>query len=90
VLEGEEDAVRALYARIAQDPRHRGLITLLQGPQAERQFPDSSMAFQDLNAADVHSIPGYSEFLNTSLTGKELTSDPSRCQKLLLTFKRNM
>ncbi|HVR76154.1 MAG TPA: BLUF domain-containing protein, partial [Planctomycetota bacterium] len=38
VLEGEEEAVRALYARIALDPRHRGLITLLQGPQAERQF----------------------------------------------------
>jgi len=90
VLEGEEDVVRTLYRKIARDPRHRGVITLSQGPLAARQFPDSSMAFRDLNAADVLSTPGYSEFLNTSLTGKEFSSDPTLCQKLLLTFKKSM
>jgi hypothetical protein len=90
VLEGEEEAVRTLYAKIGHDPRHRGLLTLLQGPLAERQFPDWSMGFRDLNAADVLSTPGYSEFLNTPLTGEEFSSDPTRCQKLLMTFKRNM
>jgi Sensors of blue-light using FAD len=89
-LEGEEGAVQALYARIGRDPRHRGLLTLLQGPLEERQFPEWSMGFRDLNAADVLSTPGYSEFLNTPLMGKEFSSDPTRCQKLLLTFKRNM
>lgn len=90
VLEGAEEVVRTLYARIGHDPRHRGLLTLLQGPLSERQFPDWSMGFQDLNAADVLSIPGYSEFLNTPLTREEFSSDPTRGQKLLMTFKRNM
>src|SRR6266496_3606353 len=86
VLEGEEHVVRALYARIGLDSRHRGLLTLMQGPLAERQFPDWSMGFHDLNAAEVLSTPGYNEFLNTPLTGEEFSSDPTRCQKLLMMF----
>jgi hypothetical protein len=90
LLEGEEATVRAAYARIHRDPRHRGLLTLLEGPLAERQFPDFSMAFRDLNAADVRTTPGYSAFLNTPLTGEEFSGNPSRAQSLLMTFKREM
>jgi hypothetical protein len=82
--------VRTLYAKIGRDPRHRGLLILLQGSQPNRQFPDWSMGFRDLNAADVLSTPGYSEFLNTPLTGQEFASSPKRCQKLLMMFKGNM
>jgi hypothetical protein len=89
-LEGEAAAVHSLYAKIGRDRRHRGLLTLLQGPLAERHYSDWSMGFRDLNAADVRSMPGYSEFLNTPLTGAEFRSDASRCQKLLLTFKKYM
>jgi FAD-dependent sensor of blue light len=90
VLEGAEAAVRALYAKIGRDTRHRGLITLLHGPLAHRQFPAWSMGFRDLNAADVLPLPGYNEFLNTPLTDSCFTSDPTRCQKLLTTFKKSM
>ena len=88
VLEGQEDVVRGLVARIERDPRHRGLLMLLQGPIAERQFPDWSMGFRDLNSPDVRAVPGFSEFLNTPLTGAEFAGDRTRCQKLLLTFKK--
>jgi len=70
-IEGDEDVVRALHARIALDPRHRGLITLLEGSVPERQFPDWSMGFQNLDAGDAQSVPGYSQFLNTP--------SPTRC-----------
>jgi len=90
VLEGEEEAVQKLYAKIGDDPRHRGLLTLIEGPLAERQFPDWSMGFRDLAAADVSALPGYNEFLNTPLTGLEFSSNPTRCQKLLTTFKKSM
>jgi acylphosphatase len=90
VLEGEEAAVQKLYASIARDPRHRGLQTLLQGPQKERQFPEWSMGFRDLGAGDLHGTPGYNEFLNTPLTGQEFSADPTRCQRLLMSFKKNM
>ncbi len=90
VIEGEEEAVRTLDAKIKRDPRHRGMLMLLQGPLTERQFPDWSMGFRDLNAVDVHSIPGYTEFLNCPLTEAEFSKDPTRCKKLLMTFKKIM
>jgi len=89
-LEGKEETVKALYKKICRDRRHRRIIPLIQTPIQERQFPDWSMAFRDLDAADDRDIPGYSEFLNTPLTEKEFSSDLTRCQKLLLLFKRNM
>lgn len=90
ILEGEEATVRALYAKVDRDPRHHGVITLLQGHVEERQFSDWSMGFHDLNSPEVMATPGYSEFLNTSLAGDEFIADPTRCYKLLRTFKKSM
>jgi hypothetical protein len=87
VLEGEQSVVLAVHEAIMRDPRHRGLITLLRGETPGRQFPDWSMGFKDLGA-DIDNPEGYSEFLNIALTGKEFKSDPSKAQKLLLTFKK--
>lgn len=90
VLEGEEGAVRAVYDKIGTDPRHKGEIILREGFTEERQFPDWSMGFRDLQSPEAHAIRGYSEFLNTPLTGQEFSGDPTRAQKLLLTFKKTM
>jgi len=90
VLEGEQAVVRELYAKIGRDPRHRGLLTLIQESVEERQFPDWSMGFRDLRAGNLHATPGYNEFMNTPLTAPEFSSDPTRCQKLLTTFKTRM
>ena len=68
VLEGDEATVRALYARIEADTRHKGLIVLMEGRRDSREFPDWSMAFRDLDAAETQAAPGYDEFLNTPLT----------------------
>lgn len=90
LIEGDQGAVLGLYAKIAADGRHGGEITLNKGFVEERQFPDWSMAFRDLGLPEERSSPGYSEFLNSSLTGREFSENPSRAQKLLLTFKRTM
>jgi hypothetical protein len=90
VLEGPEEAVRATFRRIDKDPRHHGVMVLLKGPVEERRFPGWSMAFRDLNLPDHQEVPGFSEFLNTPLTGEEFGGDPSRCEKLLLVFKKNI
>jgi hypothetical protein len=89
VLEGEEQRVRHMHRKLARDPRHRGLITLLQGETPEREFPTWSMGFRDLSAGTA-SREGYNEFLNLPLTGQEFQSDPTKAQKLLLTFKESM
>ena len=90
VLEGDEGTVRGLYERIAADLRHGGEITLQQGFAEGRQFPDWSMGFRNLDPPEARTDPGYNEFLNAPLTGREFSGDPSRAQKLLIAFKRTM
>ena len=40
LIEGDEAAVRALFARIERDPRHGGVIVLLDHVVPEREFSD--------------------------------------------------
>ncbi len=89
-IEGPEDIVRNLLEKIYKDARHRGIIQLVEGYTESRQFADWSMGFYDLNSPEIKAQPGYSEFLNTPLTGAEFESNPTRCQRLLLTFRKNV
>jgi hypothetical protein len=90
VLEGEKEVVMKLAASIEADRRHKGVIVLLQGATEERDFPDWSMGFRDLEDRGTAKTPGYSDFMNTPLTGEEFSKDPRRSMKLLLLFKQNM
>ena len=90
VLEGEESAVRALYAKIMADDRHKGHMILWDGYNSARQFSDWSMAFRHLNRTEAVATPGYSEFLNTPLTDSVFATNPTVCQRLLSTFKKSM
>ena len=89
LLEGEETVVKSTFARIAQDPRHKGLLVLLKGAVDNRSFPEWSMSFRDLRRAPVGE-PGFSEFLNTPLTAEEFLPQPDRARRLLMSFKNNM
>ena len=89
-IEGEEQEVLRLFEKISKDPRHTGIISLVQGQQDKREFPGWSMGFRSLDDDDLSDIPSYSEFLDTPLTAAEFSKDPSRCKKLLLTFKKTM
>ena len=88
VLEGDEQAVRALYARIRRDPRHRGVVTLVEGQADRRSFGDWSMGFQDLSSEEARATPGYSEFMNLPLTAEAFQKNPERSVKLLWAFKK--
>jgi hypothetical protein len=90
MLEGERSAVEASFRKIQTDPRHHGIIKLLEGDAAAREFGEWSMGLRDLRSAEAERVPGYSEFLNSSLLSEEFTRDPSRGRKLLLVFKAAM
>jgi hypothetical protein len=90
VLEGAADDVQPLYAKIRSDPRHKGVITVLERPVAQRGFAEWSMAFADLDLPPSRAVPGYSEFLNTPLTPDAFDGDPSLAMRMLLLFKANM
>lgn len=90
VLEGPTAIVRKQLLAIRLDYRHKGLMTLFDQAIESRQFSDWSMAFWNLNTTDPASIPGFSDFVNTSFTAPEFHSNPSRAQKLLLTFRNSL
>lgn len=87
-LEGSEEAVTSLVNRIEADPRHRRMMKLLSGHQTERQFPDWSMGFRDLNAPELRRVPGYSDFLEQPLDADRLAQDGERCRQVLDTFRK--
>jgi hypothetical protein len=89
-LEGEERAVVWLFSKISRDPRHHHVIPLIQELIEQRYFPNSSMVFQDLNAAEFRNLPGYSEFLNTPLDGELYARDIPKSKRLLLLFKQDV
>ncbi len=86
VLEGEAEPLAELFRRIARDPRHKGVITLLEQEVAERSFGEWSMAFPDFGAAEVQALPGFSRFLQTPLRDPALLN-PSAAMQLLLSFR---
>lgn len=56
-LEGEEEALRRTYERIARDDRHRNVRTLLEEPLAEHTFTNWSMKYVP-TSADVRRLLG--------------------------------
>jgi hypothetical protein len=86
-LEGEEIKVRWLSAQIAKDPRHKNFVSLMDGPITEREFPDWSMGFRNLNELDSREVPGYSTFLDSPLRAENFAEAPSLARTFLLLFK---
>jgi hypothetical protein len=86
LLEGEKEVVQATHLRIANDPRHHGLITLLQGECEKREFPEWSMGFKKVEQANAEEVPGYSDFLQRD--GDE-PAHRSAAIKLFEYFKNN-
>ena len=89
-LEGPKEAVLALAARIKLDPRHRGVIVLLQEEHTGREFDQWAMGFKKVGSKAFLDIPGYSDFLDLPLTSEQFLLHPSKSLKLLFNFKKIM
>ncbi len=87
VLEGKEKVVRDLMKRIEVDGRHHHVETLEVAPLARRAFPKWSMAFLDLSLPTPPDLPGYSRFLESAVTDREIIRPKARSRELLLNFK---
>lgn len=87
VLEGEEQAVRALYAKIAKDPRHHSTVIIRTYEVEAREFGEWKMGFTNLEHLTAGQIPGYSDFLTTPASAEDLMQTPSYANIFLHTFK---
>jgi hypothetical protein len=64
ILEGPEDEVRARFAAISADPRHRSIHLVSEDPIVQRQFPDWTMGFRPTSPELVKEIPGWDDFFD--------------------------
>ena len=90
VIEGPVEAVQQLHKKILADPRHTNIITLLTRTLRQRQFPDWAMGFKNLAQEVAAETPGYSDFLQASLTPTEFQEKAELVHKLLLSFRNNI
>lgn len=79
--------VLALYNKIGKDSRHRQMIALSEEAIPERDFPDWSMGFHNLESIAQSRPEGFTPFLDSSLTAADFAGDPGRAKRLLLLFK---
>ena len=90
VLEGPDDAVTTLFARIATDRRHKDVQVISREQIQTRQFPAWEMAFQDLDSDAIKNEPGFSQFLHDEFTAEIYQKNPLRAYIMLLTFRDNL
>lgn len=86
VLEGPDDAVRKLYNKIARDPRHSGLTTVIQDIIQTRNFPNWSMGFKRVDKLSTD-LPGFSNFFADTSLAEAFRRNPQRATTFLLTFR---
>jgi len=89
-LEGEEEAVDALYAKIQKDPRHTNVLTVEKKRVQERSFGDWSMGFKNLDQLMNKNIEGFTDFLNAPVPPDHFQQHPSYAKQLLLLFKEEV
>lgn len=82
MLEGDESSVRALFARITGDQRHKDVHAIWQGHEDARDFRDWSMGFRQVERPDLAGL-GYRE-LATLFDRNDATPDPKNIVKKLL------
>ncbi len=89
ILEGERVQVEALYAHIAGDPRHYGVVRLMRREVARRSFSDWRMGYRKINRSELEAhVPGFSDVLMAADNGGDLKEQVSRdIWSLLMSFR---
>ena len=87
VLEGPPETVEAAYRRIAADPRHGGMITLLRRTIPAREFGDWAMGFENISAEAGDALPGFSNFLREFDRRSPNADDSPIILRLLKSFR---
>ncbi|GAA0858763.1 BLUF domain-containing protein [Aliiglaciecola litoralis] len=88
VIEGEREAVIALYEKIKTDPRHTDVVMLWLDTIEKRSFPDWQMGFKPVSPEILADVDGFSNYLNEP--HKANSQDKQRYSRVLLEHFKNM
>ncbi len=83
VLEGDATKVKALFAKVARDPRHTHVVTLIVREINTAQFPDWSMGFIDASGR-ASTVLGYRSHAGFS----DLVGDSTRTCQIVDSFRQ--
>lgn len=89
VLEGYEDDVHDIYKSILKDPRNSGNVTLFEEEISQRDFPNWSMGFKNLESCSPEDLPGFQDVFNGKLEKELVVNNTSKALDLLLSFAKS-
>jgi hypothetical protein len=90
VLEGDPEALRATYTRIAADERHTNLRLLMNAEVPTALFPDWSMGFEHLDDEELaEELPGFTPATKYPLMNPDLITNGGVAQTLLTLYAKN-
>jgi hypothetical protein len=87
VLEGPEEQLASLLAKLVKDPRHHHVQVLLDGYVGARAFGAWSMAFDDVSGLEPNGMPAFSRFLSDGFTSTECVRFPQKALRMILAFR---
>jgi len=74
LLEGEETTVESLFETISADKRHDSVQRLYNDTNAQRQFPDWTMGYEELPASVAADIGDLKQLAEHTLTPAQLNA----------------
>jgi len=84
ILEGSQDAVTALLAKIASDQRHHDMKVFYRAEQAERAFGDWRMAYISPDPAEMSRWTGLRDMTTLVELRDEIERQPDRVPGILI------
>lgn len=88
-LEGEEQSVKALYEKIAQDKRHTETLVMFTGMVAERDFDGWSMGFYRSNQSSAKNLEEFRNFMSDGFRSPHQDGGSS-ARQAMRTFRESM
>ena len=88
LLEGEAKDVFEIYASICRDPRNEGHVILSEAEIPDRNFPDWSMGFENLEHYSPDELPGFVEVFGGKLDKTIAVNNKTNAIRLLMGFSR--
>jgi hypothetical protein len=85
VLEGQAEAVDALYATIELDKRHAQVTKIIREPIPHRAFDEWTMGFSEMTRKELAGMDGTNDFFGEARCFTHL--DAGRAKKLLDAFR---
>lgn len=89
VLEGDYQAVKSAFQKVANDPRHHQIIKVKEGYEEKRVFGDWSMAFYPLKAQDFSDVSGFKLFVYKEIFGNQQIAENHPILTVLKSFYEN-